>query len=116
MLTASEMNSTIKLHLAVLYLVAGALARCATAATSAPVLEFTSIPPFGTTSNLFGRALNVSPASFRVAVYLYVGGWYNKPTSTSPFTSIKADGTWTCDITTGGNDTQATRIAAFLMA
>ena len=87
----------------------------ATAATNAPALEFTSIPPFGSTSNLLGRALNVSPANFRVAVYIFVGGWYNKPLNSAPLTTILPNGTWNCDITTGGNDAMATRIAAFLL-
>src|SRR6266404_2810886 len=76
----------------------------APASTNAPALEFLSNPPFGSNSNLFGRVLNVNRADFRVAVYIYVGGWYNKPSFGSPLTDIQTNGDWTCDITTAGND------------
>jgi len=85
------------------------------AMTNAPALEFLSIPSFGSSSNLFGRVLNVNPANFRVAVYIYVGGWYTKPSFATPLTSVQPSGNWTCNIVTGGNDSSATRIAAFLL-
>src|SRR5439155_12621147 len=100
---------------ALLCLLLQLIAASTLAATTKPALEFTAIPPFGSTSNLFGRALNVDPAGFRVAVYIFVAGWYNKPLNSAPLTSIQTNGNWTCDITTGGNDPQATRIAAYLL-
>ena len=60
----------------------------------------------------------MKPADYKVAAYIYVpsgGGWWTKPYFNSPLTSIEVDGTWTCDITTGGRDETATRIAAFLL-
>jgi len=81
-----------------------------------PTLEFISVPPIGSEADLLGRALHVKPADYRVAVYIRVGaGWWTKPTAASPLTPIRADGTWTCDITTGGNDPQATAIKAYLV-
>jgi len=51
-----------------------------------------------------------------VAVYINVsGGWWTKPYFAQPLTSIAPDGTWSCDITTGGNDSSATEIAAYLV-
>ena len=46
-------------------------------------------------------------ADYAVAVYIYgnsadVSGSSTKPTSGAPLTTIGADGTWTCDITTAG--------------
>jgi len=93
----------------------GLFVASAEGATNTPALEFTSIPPFASTSNLFGRALNVNPAAFRVAVYIYVGGWYNKPSFSSPSLLIGTNGNWMCDVTTGPNDASATRFAAFLI-
>jgi len=75
------------------------------------------VPAYGTFANLTGRALNVAPADYRIAVLIYVGGWWTKPywSESGRLTPISADGTWTCDITTGGVDETATRIAAYLV-
>lgn len=82
----------------------------------APAIAFTRVPPKGSDANLQGQALHVPPADYRIAVYIRVGsGWWTKPTAASPLTLINADGTWTCDITTGGNDPRANRIAAYLV-
>lgn len=80
-----------------------------------PKIEFTYVPPYGSFENLRGKVTGVKPDEFRVAVYIYVGGWWTKPYWTLPLTTIRSDGTWTCDITTGGSDQYATRIAAFLV-
>jgi hypothetical protein len=57
----------------------------------------------------------VDPSDYKVAVYIYVSGWWTKPTWGSPLTPIQSDGSWSCDITTGGMDQFATQIAAFLV-
>src|SRR5262245_19181302 len=44
-----------------------------------------------------------------------VGHFGTKPYWSLPATLILADGTWTCDITTGGVDERATEIVAFLV-
>lgn len=80
-----------------------------------PAVTFVSVPPYGSFQNLTGRAFNVNPATHGVAVYIFVGGWWTKPYADSRVTLINPDGSWTCDITTGGIDEQATRIAAFLI-
>ena len=49
-------------------------------------------------------------------MFIRVGsGWWTKPTWAQPLTPIRADGTWECDITTGGIDERATQIVAFLV-
>ena len=81
-----------------------------------PQILFTSVPPYGSFADLHGQVWHVAPADYRVAVYIKVsGGWWTKPTFTSPLTTIFTDGTWITDITTGGSDQNATEIAAFLV-
>ncbi len=80
-----------------------------------PLVEFTYVPPYGSFENLWGRVACVEPADYKVAVYIYVSGWWTKPYWAWPLTPIQPDGTWTCDITTSGVDQNATRIAAFLV-
>ncbi|MGA7341194.1 MAG: hypothetical protein WBE72_03225 [Terracidiphilus sp.] len=78
-------------------------------------ISFTSVPSLGSTNNLKGRVLHVAPAGYYVAVYIYVDGWWTKPYFDSPQTSIDCDGTFSTDITTGGDDQEATAITAFLL-
>lgn len=81
-----------------------------------PSIGFTHVPAYGNlTEFLRGTVTHVRPAEHRVAVYIYVGGWWNKPTHAEPLTKIYSDGTWECDIVTGGNDQLATQIAAFVV-
>ena len=81
-----------------------------------PLLEFGRVPAYGSSVDLRGRALHVTPADTYVAVYIRVaGGWWVKPTFAAPRTIIAPDGTWTTDVTTGGSDQQATDYHAFLL-
>lgn len=79
-----------------------------------PAIDFTA-PPYGSNLDLQGTSSCVNPADYKIAVFIFASGWYNKPTWGEPLTSIQSDGNWTCDITTGNGDPQATRIAAFLV-
>jgi YVTN family beta-propeller protein len=81
----------------------------------APSIKLTYVPAWGSFDDLQGEVQHVFPSEYRVAVYIYVGGWWTKPTSNSPLTVIEDDGTWTCDITTGGVGQTATQITAFLV-
>jgi exo-beta-1,3-glucanase (GH17 family) len=81
-----------------------------------PSIRFTYVPPIGSYATLKGDVTHVRPADFKVTVFIKVGGWYNKPTWDSRLTDIPPDGSWTCNITTGGtSDTTATEIAAYLV-
>lgn len=81
-----------------------------------PEILFTSVPTYGSYDWLEGQIWHVKPADYRIAVYIKVnGGWWTKPTWATPLTTINPDGSWTCDITTGGYDQEATEIAAFLV-
>jgi hypothetical protein len=77
---------------------------------------FTFVPPLGSFDNLVGQVQHVSPADHRIAVYIRVGtGWWTKPLFANPTTPIRPDGSWTCDITTGGSDHLANQIVAYLV-
>jgi len=80
-----------------------------------PAIEFTHVPNYGSYDDLQGRVWHVDPAEHRVAVYIYVSGWWTKPYWSRPLTTIQSNGGWACDITTGGIDQRATRIAAYLL-
>jgi len=87
-------------------------------AQTAPLIELTDVPAFGTTANLGGKVLNASPSTNRVAVFIFVpgAGWYSKPFCDPQLTVIQPDGSWTADITTGSGDQYATRITALLVS
>ena len=80
-----------------------------------PEIVFTHVPPFGNSENLEGQVWHVNPADYKIAVYIYISGWWTKPTFVNPLTTVQIDGSWITDITTGGVDHRATRIAAFLL-
>jgi exo-beta-1,3-glucanase (GH17 family) len=81
-----------------------------------PILRFTFVPQINTTDNLKGQVCQINSAGYEIAVYIKVGsGWWTKPTWANPLTFINSDGSWICDITTGGIDSTANEIAAFLV-
>lgn len=81
-----------------------------------PELDLLFVPPIGSPMDLRGRVLHVEPFETRIAVYIQVnGGYWTKPFAFAPLTAPGCDGTWITDITTGGIDEQATRVAAFLL-
>lgn len=83
---------------------------------SEPLIIFTSVPPMGSNEYLYGRVEGVDPAKYVVAVYIRVsGGWWTKPYFADPTTPIASDGTWSCPYATGGNDTSATALRAYLI-
>jgi hypothetical protein len=101
-----------------LALIAGkASAQITQAIPDTPIIQFTSVPPWGSNLPLVGQALNITPADYRVAVFIFIPGlgWYTKPTCASPLTIIQPNGTWSTNITTGGVDDTATRITAYLV-
>lgn len=81
-----------------------------------PIVEFSYVPPYGSHDNLRGQVWHISPDDHAVAVYIKVGsGWWTKPSWNNPLSLIDCNGTWTCDITTGGIDSTARAIAAYLV-
>jgi hypothetical protein len=90
---------------------------CGGVRAATPGIELTNVPAFGSLADLGGRVLNVAPAGYRVAVFIFVpgAGWWSKPFCNPQLTVIGANGSWTADITTGGSDQYATKICALLV-
>jgi hypothetical protein len=93
-------------------------ASCVCASAAAPGIIITNLPAYGSTNDLGGVIVNASPTACSVAVFIYVPGygWVTKPTCAQPLTPIQPNGSWSTDITTGGSDQLATRIAALLVS
>ena len=79
-------------------------------------IEFTYVPAYGSFDDIEGQVNCVDSDEYKVAVYIFVSGWWTKPTFANPLTDILTDGSWVTDITTGGIDEQATKITAFLVS
>jgi hypothetical protein len=80
-------------------------------------MTYTYVPPYGSFDNLRGRVqASENPGNYKVAVYILIdgGGWWIKPQWNS-FINVNPDGTWECDITTGGVDEYALKIIAYLL-
>ena len=90
---------------------------CFLCSGASPTVLITNLPAYGTTNDLKGKVLNANPATQAVAVFINVPGygWVSKPTCAQPLTTIQTNGSWSADITTGGGDTSATRVAALLV-
>jgi len=90
----------------------------ANAGATAPGILITNLPAYNTTQNVSGLVYGTNPATVAVAVFIYVPGygWVTKPTCAQPLTAVQPDGRWTADVTTGGSDALATRIAALLVS
>ena len=84
---------------------------------SANLLEFTYVPPYGSTEDLEGRVSMVDPAGHMVAVYIYIDGlgWWTKPALPCVGLPVRPDSTWLADITTSVDDEYASAICAFLL-
>jgi exo-beta-1,3-glucanase (GH17 family) len=89
-----------------------------------PSIEISFVPRIGSDGGFYcinclrGYALGVRPQDYRVVVYIYVpsgGGWWIKPYYDMPLTEIAENGEWICEIVTGGYDSDATKIAVFLV-
>jgi hypothetical protein len=81
-----------------------------------PGIGYTHVPPYASFEDLQGQVWCVEPTDYEVAVYISVAsGWWTKPYWATPSTTIRPDGTWTCDVTTGGTDQLATEFASFLV-
>lgn len=85
------------------------------AQTAKPKITITHVPAYGVSGSASGTVKGVTYSKYKVAVCIYVSGWWNKPYWNSRLTTIKSNGKWSCNINTGGDDIHATRVAAFLV-
>ena len=87
------------------------------ASPPAQSIRITSVPTYGQSGVLTGVVGGVSYSTHRVATWLYVDGfgWCSKPTSSSPTVSIRADGTFSVRVVSGGLDDRATHFVVALM-
>ncbi|MBI3291113.1 hypothetical protein HYZ76_02410 [Candidatus Falkowbacteria bacterium] len=92
------------------------LSSCPPVDPGPPNIWFTAVPAYGSFDNLAGKVSGVDGDTHYGVVYIKVSDvWWTKPYYASPLTPIRSNGTWSCDITTGGDDRYATQIAAFLI-
>ena len=83
---------------------------------SADSIRLDEIPACGSSEKLKGSVTGVNPADYSIGVYIFNAGWWPKPTFASPWTDIKSDGTWQCDISTSlPYDLSANEVMAFLV-
>jgi len=82
-----------------------------------PSVQLRSVPAYGEWGQpLTGQVTGIDPALDRIACLIYVNGWWNKPSWDERTVPISPDGSWSCAITTGGIDEQATQIVAVVVA
>jgi exo-beta-1,3-glucanase (GH17 family) len=81
-----------------------------------PIIQYTSVPAYGSFDDLRGQALHIQPTDFRVVTYIYVAGRYwIKPTFANPVSTVQPDGNFLVDVTTGGIDETATQFVSYLI-
>ena len=82
-------------------------------------IQITKVPALGSGGSAQGIITGMNSSdypNYGVAVVIYIGGgWWTKPYFASPMTTIQTNGTWSANITTGGNDTWATVVHAYLV-
>ena len=91
--------------------------------TNPATISFTSVPPLGSVQSVVGSVGFANapcfPDQFRVALYIHVPSFSPdficKPADTNPLTSIGFEGDWDALYATGGMDTSATQLIAFLV-
>jgi len=73
------------------------------------------LPEFQSEQDMYGHVTGITVLEMYVVhVFLFYGGWwYPKPAAAS-YCLISENLSWTCDVTTGGYDTEATRYFAFM--
>ena len=81
-----------------------------------PELQLTFVPARGSFDNLRGVLWHLPPSQFVIATLIRVSGqWWTKPTAAQPTSALSRDGSFVVDITTGGIDELADKIAVFAL-
>ncbi|MBK6931089.1 MAG: T9SS type A sorting domain-containing protein [Saprospirales bacterium] len=82
---------------------------------STDTLHIDYLPVIGSYLPIKGHIDHLNPCDYRIATYIKVGGWWNKPTWDNPTVPILCNGTWSVNYTTGGSDALATDICVFVV-
>ena len=88
----------------------------ATRAQISPLIQITSLSPYGDTKGVIsGSVVGLLPGNYKVAVMVFLPGlgFYSKPHCNPPTVPL-LNGTFAADITTGGIDPLATLIAVLV--
>lgn len=81
-----------------------------------PDLSITKYPELFDYGYVEGKIYGGNPKELCTATYIRVkDSWWMKPYQDTPAIDVQDNGTWQCDITTGGNDPSATEILTFLI-
>ena len=85
-----------------------------------PVVTFTQVPLCGSQTLLEGAVSNIAnPSQYVIVPYIYRAGWWTKPTFANPTVPLAPAGpvaaTFSVDIVSHPNDTEAGYIVAFLV-
>ena len=80
-----------------------------------PRIELLNVPVYGEKGELTGSVVGLDPTEAKIAVYIFVNGWWTKPSLEFPLTNFDQNGFWQSDITTGGVDEYATEIRAYVV-
>lgn len=83
---------------------------------SAPTIDVTRLPEWGTGGPLEGCVEGTPPGDVAIAVFIRVDEqWWMKPTQAQPLTPVADDGSFSVNIVTGGVDRLATEVAVLLV-
>ena len=108
------MKSKIRLFILILVMMANVLTSGCQPVP--PKLYKISSSPYGDQfGEILGGTQGVLPWTHYIVVYIYVNGGWTKPTFAEPIILVDFLGLWYCDITTGGVDELATKVAVFLL-
>lgn len=80
-----------------------------------PQVNITLVPKCQQLGSISGTVQGVNATDYRIAMYIFVSGWYNKPFLASPLTDISPNGTWETSVTISRNDITAAKYAALLV-
>jgi hypothetical protein len=81
-----------------------------------PSIQFTYVPPVGSSAAVQGLVQNVDRTTYGVALIIDVfGGWWTKPYFATPISGINPDNTFSIPYNTGGQDGCADQFALFVV-
>lgn len=82
-----------------------------------PRVVITYVPPYGTNDLVLGTVSGVTPALYKISLWIYVPGWgwVPKPYFNAPYAALQNDGSWNSIYVSGGSDAWATIFVAYLV-